>query len=353
LQPPVIRSVLIHGDGIAACCCAQLLRTNGVPVATTRADRPRLPSLLLGENTQALLSDVFESQELFADAHQIRKRIVAWGPNAEPIVLPHSAKVVSEKDLLDRLWSRIPTSSISESVNADWTIHSSRDDHFASFPEIHLGLRVARASSVLLKASSDQDACWIESAETGWLFLLPTGRGSGSLISVGEGFHPLLGRSRLIQDQIESLTGPISQFSAYPRMLSTLCGERWLACGTAAISFDPLCGEGAGNAVREAILAAAVIRAISARFAVAELLALYSSRLTIGFLRHLEICQDFYRSGGDSPFWKAELDQLRKGIRSIRSRVSSVPQPQYQLVGFELRRGATVESRGLERAALQ
>ena len=350
----MIRSVLIHGDGIAACCCAQLLRTNGVPVATTRSDRPRLPSLLLSDNAQALLSDVFETQELFADAHQIRKRIVAWGPNAEPIVLPHSAKVVSEKDLLDRLWSRIPTSSISESDNADWTIHSSRDNLFASLPEgKHFGSRVACASSVLLKASSDQDACWVESAETGWLFLLPTGRGIGSLISVGEDPQSLLERSHLIEDQIESLTGPISQFSAYPRMLSTLCGESWLACGTAAISFDPLCGEGAGNAVREAILAVAVIRAICAGFAVAELLALYSSRLTIGFLRHLEICQDFYSSGGDGPFWRAELDQLRKGIRSIRSRASSVPQPQYQLVGFELRRATPVDSRSLQHAALQ
>ena len=41
-----------------------------------------------------------------------------------------------------------------------------------------------------------------------------------------------------------------------------MCGPGWLSCGTAALSFDPICGDGTGHAVREGILAAAVIFAV-------------------------------------------------------------------------------------------
>src|SRR5260370_8041343 len=111
----------------------------------------------------------------------------------------------------------------------------------------------------------------------------------------------------MVEMQIESLNGPTTQFAAYPRILSALYGPGWLACGSAAMAFDPVCGEGASNAVREAILASAVVRAMSKGFAMQDVFAHYSSRLTAGFLRHLEACRHFFVPGDSRAFCQSSL----------------------------------------------
>jgi flavin-dependent dehydrogenase len=115
-------------------------------------------------------------------------------------------------------------------------------------------------------------------------------------------------------------------------MLQPLAAPRRLACGTAAISFDPLCGEGTGNAVREAFLAAAVVRAALSGGDAEALAAHYTSRLQLGFLRHLQICQQFYNSGGHGEFWDAESDALRRGIGTLAAELQNQPAPRYRLM---------------------
>ena len=62
-----MKTISIRGGGIAACCCTRLLRQAGFRVVAAQADRPKLPAIMLGETTQQLLLDVFESKELLAD----------------------------------------------------------------------------------------------------------------------------------------------------------------------------------------------------------------------------------------------------------------------------------------------
>ncbi len=121
-----------------------------------------------------------------------------------------------------------------------------------------LGWRVRYSIVMWIKA-----ACWIESVDSGWLFLLPRGENeAATLIAVGDMPGALLGQSRVIAGLIGIVEGPAAEFAAYPRIADPLCGDGWLACGAAAIGFDPLCGEGTGNAARQAYLATAIIAAI-------------------------------------------------------------------------------------------
>jgi hypothetical protein len=83
---------------------------------------------------------------------------------------------------------------------------------------------------------------------------------TGWLLAVGDRGETLLAGSRMVSGQIAEITGEPAEFPAHPRIVWPLCGPGWLACGTGALSFDPLCGVGSGHAVREAILAAAVLR---------------------------------------------------------------------------------------------
>jgi hypothetical protein len=300
-----IQGVQIRGDGIAACCCVHLLRKHGFEVTHERTDRARLPAIMLSDAALALIRDVFDRPGLFRDLPVIRKRVVSWGSHADPILLKHSAFVVSEEQLLAAVREETPNLS---SDTPAWTVFTSRplppDSEEQSF-----GSRIARATPVTL--NGETATCWIESLSGGWLFLIPNSISTGWLLSVGAAD---LEESRLIAPQICDVQAPAGEFAAFPRMMTPLCGPGWLSCGSAAMAFDPVCGDGTANAVREAILAAAVIQAASTGGDQDGLFRHYQARLMAGFQRHLAMSISFYESGGSGEWWQEELNALRRGL---------------------------------------
>src|SRR5437867_11285883 len=145
-----------------------------------------------------------------------------------------------------------------------------------------------------------------------------------------------LEESQIIARQIRGLGNPRHEFPSYPRIAWPLCGEHWLACGTAALAFDPLCGDGTANAIREAILASAVVRAAARGANVNTLRAHYQARLVAGFKRHLAVCLEFYQSGGVGPWWDSILDSLKEGLRWCDHQLSNAGEFRYRLRGLEL-----------------
>jgi hypothetical protein len=344
-----VTNISIRGDGVAAYCCAHLLRMAGFRVSLRRTDRPRLPAILLSDGALALIREVFELPDTFRDAPRILRRKVAWGKAAgdsddEPLVLEHSAVVVSEQSLLARLGQNLQVDESPAESETDWTIFASQPlPEFAR--ERHFGSRIASAVQVDLREGCDSSACWIEFLEDGWLFLIPNAIDAGWLLAVGSPVEQLLDGSRFVAREIEGFR-TAGKFPAYPRIATTLCGSGlaqsgtmrgWLACGTAAMAFDPICGDGTAHAVREAILAAAVIRAIDGGGDSAELFAHYEARLTAGFQRHLGLCREFYRTGHGGSWWDAELKSLERGLEEL-FRIAGRPDFRYQLNGFELKR---------------
>ncbi|MGA3189926.1 MAG: hypothetical protein ABSF22_22705 [Bryobacteraceae bacterium] len=311
-------NVRIRGDGVAARCCAHLLSQAGFGVSFEPGSRPRVPAIMLGEAAQRLMRDIFQRDDLFRDLPRITKRIVKWG--AEPVELEHSAVVVSEEYLLNSL----EPASLKQR-HADWTIYAAAPLP-ASTTEHRFGSRVAAPMGVELKAGARTDACWIEAVEDGWLFL-----NSGWLLAVGS-----LEKSTIIKEQIARVDSATVSFSASPRMVAPLGGDGWIACGSAAMAFDPLCGDGAAHAVREAILASAVIRAVARGDDPGPLLAHYEARLIAGFQRHLALCRQFYLSGGDGPWWRAEAEATVRGIEWCGGRLEGHGRFRYQLHGLEL-----------------
>ncbi len=302
--------VHIEGEGVAAACCAQLFSEAEQAFSSSRIARPKLGAVMLSGQTMALLAGIFPWANLVSVGHPIQKRVVAWGEEVEPITLPHSALVISEADLLTRLWAQVRTPPPSSA--GGWKFLSSS----VSAPRQQaFGTRIASVARAVLKPEVDQSACWIESVRTGWLFLLPRGGDeAATLIAVGEGPGALLGQSRVIAGLIDLLEGSVAEFPAYPRIAVPLCGNGWLACGAAAAGFDPVCGEGTGNAARQAYLATALIAAVRAGEPVEDLLAHYTSRHMHGILRHLQMCLSFYQSAGSGEFWQSEAALLQQGI---------------------------------------
>ena len=343
-------TIRIQGDGVAAYCSAHLLGRAGCRVSLRRTDRPKLPAILLSDAALALIREVFDRPDVFRDSPRIRRRIVAWGKTAggesnKPLVLDHSAVVVSEQSLLANLGQKLQVEDELGESEADWTIFASRPLP-ETVSEQRFGSRIASAAQVDLRDGCDSAACWIESLEDGWLFLIPDTPDTGWLLAVGRPAAALLDRSRFIAPQIVRFRSA-GEFPAYPRIVSPLCGPspaecagtgRWLACGTAAMAFDPICGDGTAHAVREAILAAAVIRAIDGGGDARELFLHYEARLTVGFQRHLALCREFYRAGYGGLWWNTEFEALERGLESFSRVAGGRTEFRYQLNGFELKR---------------
>lgn len=327
-------TVLISGEGVAASCCGHLLAKAGLPVAAQTGGRPRVPAIMLGDAAQKLLADVFERQDLFNSLPRIRKRIVAWGRNVEPLALPHSAVVVSENALLGRIQSKLADLKTCPDRDVAWTIFASRPLPPLT-EEHHFGSRLAIASPVALKPDTETEACWIESLDEGWLFLLP-GDEQAWLLSVGGRPDLLLARSRLVAGQIEEIKNGGGSFPSHPRIAEPLSEPGWLACGTAALGFDPLCGDGTGHAVREAILASAVVRAAIGGADPSALVAHYQARLMAGFKRHLQNCREFYAAGRGSCWWDEELSALDKGLAWCDRQLEPATPFRFRLNGFAL-----------------
>jgi hypothetical protein len=325
-------SVAIRGDGVAAYCCAHLLRDTGFHVSLERQDRPRVPAIMLSDAAVGLIRDVFARPSLFSGLPRIERRCVLWGNAPNPALLPHSAIVVSENFLLESLECGFTGDIGSPS---DFTIYTSRPTPSVT-AEQRFGSQRAFAAQVALKDPADLSACWIESLEDGWLFLIPNASESTWLLAVGASPEALLEQSRAIAPRVSLLSSRSGEFSTCPRMLSPLCADRWLACGTVAMGFDPICGDGTAHAIREAVLASAVIRAIAGGGDAPSLFSHYETLLTAGMRRHLALCAEYYRTGGSGPWWRMAAESLTQGHRWCTVKLAGAGEPRYQLKGFEL-----------------
>jgi hypothetical protein len=284
---------------------------------------------MLSDPALALLRDVIGNPTLFADKPRIERRVVSWA-GSDPMALPHGAIVLSEADLADAL---APMMMAPSAAPIDLIIHTA-----APFPTGDIrrfGARDASAVRVSLLHSDDQSACWIESVAQGWLFLIP-GEAAVWLLGVGAPMDVLIEQSRHIAPRIDRLGQAAATFETCPRMLTTLQGRDWLACGTAAIAFDPICGDGTAQAIREAILASAVIGAIRDGGDSYALRSHYEAMLIASMRRHLKLCADFYRSGGRGDWWQVQTAALAEGFDWCTARLAVTPEPRYQLLDFRL-----------------
>jgi len=328
--------------GVAGLCCLQLLNGQAHRLDTpAEATTTRLPSILVSHSTQKLLADIFRAPNLFEGAPRVHQRIVAWG-SRNPVALHHDAAVISEDALLQLLNSHVQVPPTHTAPSLDWTILTARHaPALASASHRHFGARSAQVHRVDLTPHADPETCWIESTPQGWLFLLSTGPASGSLLSVGDSAASLLAQSSLIAAKAQHLHPLAGEFPAHPRILGQVCATGWLSCGSLAMAFDPLCGEGAGNAARQAILACAAVRAIQEGESAEAVLSEYDTRLKLGFLRHLENCREFYTGDFQTEFWREAHRGIEQGLAWTRTQLAARPSLRFRLVDFALHRIAS------------
>ncbi|WP_371432147.1 hypothetical protein [Novosphingobium sp.] len=327
-------AVRLRGGGVSVATCAHLLAQDGFCLAGAAVEpRAPVPVIMLSDPALALLRDIFGQPGLFAALPRIERRVVSWGGSVSA-PLPHGAAVVSGAQIEAELGLPALPADMLQEAPAPFTIHGA-----PPFPEPALrrfGTREAVAMPVTLRAGADRATCHVEATPEGWLFLIPQGANTAWLLGVGNAPEALLAQSRLVAPLVDTLGPAGARFETAPRLLDRLAGPDWIACGTAAIAFDPICGDGTAQAAREAILAAAVLAAIRDGGDREALLAHYRAMLIASMRRHLQVSLPFYRSGGDTPWWREQAEALAQGHAWCTGQLACVPEPRFVLRGNRL-----------------
>lgn len=324
-------TALLRGQGVAVATAAHLLDRAGFAFAREPGLRRPVPVIMLSDPALALLRDVFGKPALFADRPRIEHRVVKWG-GAEAVAMPHGAVVVSEDDLAAAL---DPTSGCDPGpVQPRYTIEAMAP--FSCGKTLRFGERISATARITLKANAPARTCWIEAVDAGWLFLIPDGFGQAWLLAVGGNPQSLAHDAPLIGPLIDALESTGSQFDTSPRMLAQLAGDNWLACGTAAIAFDPICGDGTAQAAREGILATAVVGALARGEDPALLATHYHSLLLASLRRHLQLSLPFYANGGAGRWWHEQYAAAKAGYEQTTALLARLPEPRFALHGFDL-----------------
>ncbi len=318
------QAVRIVGDGVAARTLGHLLRSAGIPLRWEATRRPPLPTILLSEATRTILRDVFGRPDLLSSLAAVTSREVKWRTEDPSRIFDHLAYTTSEKELLGAL----PEPN-NEDCEAPFAVYTQRP-----LPDGVIERRFGDRDATLAKVVRRNGAprCEMEATRAGWLFLVPAGGPAGWLIAVGASIEEQLTESELVARSVASYEALDGRVPTAPRLAWPLSGEHWLICGSAAAGFDPICGDGTAFALREAILAAAVVKTGPQPAAQQH----YATRLLGAFAKHLALCREFYASGPSTDWWRAQVTALDGGLQWCGGELCKQPAPQFRLVDSDL-----------------
>lgn len=328
-------TIAIAGSGLAELTCAWLLASRGHRVRL----RPR-PShgsrpLLLGEPTLALLRSLWRTQrltELSVTGHHVTHRQARWGSAAAAPPLPQPAMVVDGAQLADRLLAHL-TDHHPDAVHdapagdspPEWTVTAAAPGHADAYWTA--GRRHLLAGEAPLAPGQDDTTSRLACTDLAWLHLTPLGKGKALLQAMvpgpAENPVPLLNQVLAASDLAPRFARPVSHavsLPAAPRLhpapatAPTATAPGLLLIGAGAIRYDPLSGTGAAQALRTAILAAAVIHAAASGIPSAPLCAHFTTRLRAAFHEHLATCAELYLAAFPDPAWQLEIDAFGRGL---------------------------------------
>ena len=355
--------VSISGAGVSAWAAAVAIAATGREVGLVDPQRfPRQPTVLLNPLTCRLLRDLFgDLSVLRRGSWPIQKRRVEWGRapaalvEAPALAVPSDALIEGlELAARARLGPRLALrSGPVETGGCDWLISAEKT------PSQHRrtwGRRVIVAAGVEFSTKSGIRSAHMRTGAGGWIFFFPTCETYG-VVQLMSPTYPKSARLCLEEAvcdlrssgvEIGALAKTVSVHEASPSLVrSSGIGEA-IAVGSGAATFDPLCGDGTGFAVRSSLLAAAAIDRIElfGRGANGPL-DHYQRRVSAAMLQHLRACDHFYSERAVLATWKAEIRRGQDGIQELRSTGPEEPY-RYRLVGRSL---VPVSTSDIERQA--
>jgi flavin-dependent dehydrogenase len=289
----------------------------------------------------ALASDLFEIDiATLQIGPMVERRHVAWSAG-EPSMVPQIALACDVGELAATLANQLQNVECvlgkAENNDAGWIIEAfGRPDYSASGGQ-PVG-QFARIANVKFEAMTS-----ITATSRGWIFTAPHPEGGLAVLMVA----PSVADTALTADDVAerfALAGrrvsaadiiaidrpePIA-----PRLSECLIVENRVRIGDAALTIDPLRGDGVGFALRGVLLAQAVLTAIDSGQERTPLCSHYDKRLRSVFVSHLKTCSAYYRAARHATIWHsnvAAMDDLVARLDVREEAFQSLPLPRRQL----------------------
>ncbi|MFE9479288.1 hypothetical protein ACFYNM_11855 [Streptomyces spororaveus] len=334
--------VEIAGAGLAELTCARLLADRGHrvrlppprPSAPTVGADPR-PLLLTGP-TLELVGSLWGGG-LIEDGWPITHRHARWGAGPSPAPFPQPGRVMDGALLGARMRERLGAGDRSQEP-PEWTVTATSGEQPVHERPVHeqavheqTGRRRLLAGIAPLRRRRDQDTARLDCTALGWLHLTPLGRGDclvqamvpGPAEAPAELLAGLLAESafdallrRPPRTAVALAAAPRVHLA--PAVPPAVGSGGLLVVGAGALRYDPLSGTGTAQALRTAILAAAVIDAAATGRPATALCAHYTDRLRAAFREHLHTCLRLYTTAFDTGPWQDEIDATRAALRTGR-----------------------------------
>lgn len=362
---------MVFGPGVAGLCCAKILARQGWEVDVWGNLSRASPILILNSVTYGLLGDIWQvGNDLWDGAHRLEERRIIWGAHGTLTRVREPSVVIRGDRLAERLLEYLmsdhagqvhlaPFPGDTPRIEAgafqrahqefDWVLDASgRGAYVASILGAArrrvFGRRHVISVEVELAPACEQLAYWIESVPDGWVLLAPLGNGTGLMQAMvptlpedtRATLTEWLEQTCLIGGGVTEVSARVSVFEAAPQQSAPLCGAGWIAVGDAAISLDPVCGDGTGYAVRSAILAASVTEGMAAGLPRDDCLGHYAFRLSRTFAAHLEACRQYYSAAFTSSAWQAEIERMHASLPVDGPHDNAMARTKYRLQGFRL-----------------
>lgn len=372
-----MRHAHVEGGSLSGLTAARLLLDRGWSVdLTTRPPEAAGPVLILEDTTRALLRDLWGGEDDGrVPMHRLSERCVRLA-GADGTVAAASWAVRAgelKADLLARLRSQARGRLTIRSVGARrdgrrsagsrsvWRlvatgrVSASRDGaalrNGAAFPRrrtagaLACGRRVVIASEGILGGAAAPDRWFFEAVPAGWLLVAPLENRRALVqlmvpdVPAGPPRRRLaeaVAAASLGRAAVAGLSPAVSVCEAFPARCDPWPRVRTVHVGEAALAFDPICGDGLGQALRSAILAAAAIEAVEGGEDRSGVRAFVRHRFGLAFLAHLDTCAGFYASLTPAASWTTELRAMREEASMLAQELPAPGRLRYRLIGSRL-----------------
>lgn len=323
--------ILIHGRGLAALTAAWLLCEKGFCPVICGAASKSTRRIALNSSTVELIETLFgvrvAENESVRAIH--RRRAVGWDDSQDMSVPWLSLAIDSnsltadiDQQLLRRFGDQVSCPTTPPSVQYQLVIDTIGPHHpqyRSECERLTFGRRVSTVCT--LRAARPLDEVLAERTAAGWLFLLPSAMDLWTLYLVTASPDSEPEKSIVNAIECSSLKGKVSErtqaeawFPAAPILHHPLVTQNLIRAGEAAFTFDPLCGDGVGFAIRSGVLASTVAADVVRQER--RGLNYYQLRLNRAFCAHLEACCQYY-SQWTTPEWQREVATMHQGIKFL------------------------------------
>lgn len=336
--------VHIAGCGVSASLSALLAVRQGCCVSFDPGEATHERIVVVPRSTVELVEELTGlSIEDSIVSRWVSSRRIAWEQRvfqevpAESLILDAGALA---RAIAQQVLDESPQADARQVEGAtDWTLVAERT--YSLDARETAGKRRAIIGWVEDLPNYDGASTVVASVPQGWFFASPHPVSGIALVVVSPSVCDGTNFSEVLQDALEFLwpgcrtdlrcsTGP--GVLAAPSFAPSCASHGWMAIGEAAVFFDPLRGDGVGNAIRGALLAHAVRVAIEGGQESEDFLVHYRERLAGVFISHLQSSVLHYSRAWNAQIWHQEIEDMRE----CALRLAAHPVPRFRLVGHRL-----------------